>query len=590
MKRSLSLKLKSLAVATCFFAYSFNLQAQSWPPTGMNGDGSSGNPWQITTTAHLEQLAKYINAGNGYKAKDVYYKLMNNINLNEYSKGLGWKPIGDFSSNDSTTIFQGNFDGNNKIIQNLTINRPSESIIGLFGYILNSRIENLGVENCNITGQYIVGGLWGRAQGFTNANCHITGNVSGKRYIGGIGGFTYSDGSITDCYVTGNLNGTDQYLGGLIGYNQGTSISNCYTTCDVNGNNDIGGLVGENRTNSPISNCYTTGYISGQNDIGGLIGLNTTISLISNCYTTSNVNGNLNIGGFVGRNIEGPISKCYATGNVSGNRYIGGFTGTNAYGPISNCYANGNVNGNGDNVGGFAGYNNNTSISKCYATGNVKGNGDKIGGLVGANQMLGSIRSCVAANKSVISDTNTINISRVVGFNSITSNSKNNYAFIGMTIKNSNGNVTFSEGLDSIAGIGKDISTLRSSTFYTNAANWFNNDEWSTSVWGFCDGKCLPWLRWQEINCDTIGLDIIENIKTLNIKVYPNPTNGQLIVENRELKIETIDVFDVFGKNVGIYKNTSYEIKIDISHLSEGIYFLRIQSDNGIITQKIIKQ
>ncbi|MCL2131771.1 MAG: T9SS type A sorting domain-containing protein [Lentimicrobiaceae bacterium] len=32
------------------------------------------------------------------------------------------------------------------------------------------------------------------------------------------------------------------------------------------------------------------------------------------------------------------------------------------------------------------------------------------------------------------------------------------------------------------------------------------------------------------------------------------------------------------------------EIVIDISHLANGLYFLKIQTDNGIVMKKVVKQ
>jgi len=60
------------------------------------------------------------------------------------------------------TQFKGVFDGNSHTISNLTIIASTKDFIGLFGYVgSGGQIQNLGVEDVNITGPYYVGGLTG---------------------------------------------------------------------------------------------------------------------------------------------------------------------------------------------------------------------------------------------------------------------------------------------------------------------------------------------------------------------------------------------------------------------------------------------
>jgi len=62
-----------------------------------------------------------------------------------------------------------------------------------------------------------------------------------------------------------------------------------------------------------------------------------------------------------------------------------------------------------------------------------------------------------------------------------------------------------------------------------------------------------------------------------DIKVYPNPTNGELKIEWIDSKIEMIEMIDVMGKRLftNRIRNTN-EIVINISYLSAGIYYLII--------------
>ena len=79
-----------------------------------------------------------------------------------------------------------------------------------------------------------------------------------------------------------------------------------------------------------------------------------------------------------------------------------------------------------------------------------------------------------------------------------------------------------------------------------------------------------------------------------NIKLlYPNPTSGQLTIDNGEFRVENVEIFDVLGKKQETrgrgQKAESGRYELDISHLSAGIYLLKIRTETGITTRKIIK-
>ena len=80
----------------------------------------------------------------------------------------------------------------------------------------------------------------------------------------------------------------------------------------------------------------------------------------------------------------------------------------------------------------------------------------------------------------------------------------------------------------------------------------------------------------------------IEEIEKAEVVVYPNPTTGELKVESGKLKVERVEVFDVYGKRHAS-RVTCNEMTIDISDLQVGIYFIKITTDKGIVTKKIIK-
>lgn len=75
------------------------------------------------------------------------------------------------------------------------------------------------------------------------------------------------------------------------------------------------------------------------------------------------------------------------------------------------------------------------------------------------------------------------------------------------------------------------------------------------------------------------------------LSVYPNPTQDQLFIQYQASVEADIRVFDVSGKMV-LYspdQQLSGAYSLDVSSLKDGIYFVRLNSGNGVATQKFIK-
>ncbi len=71
------------------------------------------------------------------------------------------------------------------------------------------------------------------------------------------------------------------------------------------------------------------------------------------------------------------------------------------------------------------------------------------------------------------------------------------------------------------------------------------------------------------------------------VLTYPNPTKGILNIASQSL-ITSIELFDVQGKKIKtIFSKTNM---LNMNDVTEGIYFLKINTDNGTLIKKIIKE
>jgi len=166
------------------------------------GDGSSGNPYQITNCVELQEMNTNLNA---------YYILINDIDCSDtvnWNSEAGFVPLGTFT---------GIFDGQEYKITGLFINRPSTDYVGLFGFTGSGAIiKNVGLVDVKITGRDYVGGLVGYNPGGTITNSYATGSVTGGNLViilvGGLVG--QSSGPITNSYWNTETSGQSTSAGG----------------------------------------------------------------------------------------------------------------------------------------------------------------------------------------------------------------------------------------------------------------------------------------------------------------------------------------------------------------------------------------
>ena len=85
--------------------------------------------------------------------------------------------------------------------------------------------------------------------------------------------------------------------------------------------------------------------------------------------------------------------------------------------------------------------------------------------------------------------------------------------------------------------------------------------------------------------------DVNEMIGKNDITISPNPTNSAITLTIPKPIKTIISITNLTGKQVATYYLQNTAIKtIDLSNLAEGVYFVSIKSDEGVVTKKIVKQ
>lgn len=209
------------------------------------GNGTKENPYIINDiNSFLYHMS--------LNTKDKYYKL---------TSDLDFKDIKDYPK----INFDGNLDGNNKTIKNITTNGS-----GIFNNININNIENqTTIENLNFENIIVSSKTGNHLGGFA---------ITASNVI--LKSIRLKSGSVTN---EGTLISDIASTGGFIGSVDNTTvIEDCYSNLSVTAPKNVGGFLGLNM-NAKIKNSFTDSVVTGNQSVGSFIGLQ---AISDNTYNT----------------------------------------------------------------------------------------------------------------------------------------------------------------------------------------------------------------------------------------------------------------------------------------------------------------
>ena len=89
------------------------------------------------------------------------------------------------------------------------------------------------------------------------------------------------------------------------------------------------------------------------------------------------------------------------------------------------------------------------------------------------------------------------------------------------------------------------------------------------------------------ITLTTVG---INDYELNSVVVYPNPTNGMVQIQNSESRIQDVEVYDAYGKMLNVVTVNDNVTALDLSGYAAGTYFVKIVTENGVVTKRVVKQ
>ena len=105
------------------------------------------------------------------------------------------------------------------------------------------------------------------------------------------------------------------------------------------------------------------------------------------------------------------------------------------------------------------------------------------------------------------------------------------------------------------------------------------------------DGNISDWSGSVSQQTTNVGVEAwLENSVTL----FPNPAKEVVNVQCTMSNVQGVEVFDVYGKivrtDVGANHYSPLQTRIDVAGLAEGVYFVRVTTDRGVVRKSFVKR
>ena len=100
------------------------------------------------------------------------------------------------------------------------------------------------------------------------------------------------------------------------------------------------------------------------------------------------------------------------------------------------------------------------------------------------------------------------------------------------------------------------------------------------------DPGCFTWGYYTVFgpNGSGVGTELIATVR-----MYPNPASDQIRIEG-DTRINTISVYNANGQLIHKKRVNDSDFTLDISHFAAGLYLLKIDSENGTMEAKFVKE
>ena len=102
------------------------------------------------------------------------------------------------------------------------------------------------------------------------------------------------------------------------------------------------------------------------------------------------------------------------------------------------------------------------------------------------------------------------------------------------------------------------------------------------------NGQTSDWSASLFVTTKNVG---IQNWLDNSVMLYPTPAKEYVDIRvDGELNVNTMEVYDVYGKLVNTVNVVDNPTRINVSNLANGMYFVRVTTEAGVVTKSFVKK
>ncbi|MCR4965010.1 MAG: fibronectin type III domain-containing protein [Bacteroidales bacterium] len=77
-----------------------------------------------------------------------------------------------------------------------------------------------------------------------------------------------------------------------------------------------------------------------------------------------------------------------------------------------------------------------------------------------------------------------------------------------------------------------------------------------------------------------------------SVSLYPNPATEMVsvAVSDQSIQISSVEVYNVYGQLISVIESNDNPLRINVSGLADGMYYVRVTTDNGVVTKNFVKR
>ena len=137
--------------------------------------------------------------------------------------------------------------------------------------------------------------------------------------------------------------------------------------------------------------------------------------------------------------------------------------------------------------------------------------------------------------------------------------------------------------------VGGTLSSATSNTNSYTITGLTGHTNYEIQVQANCgDGNVSDWSAPITVQTTNVG---VVNYLANNVTLFPNPAREYVDVRvDGDVNVTAMEVFDVYGKLINTVMVVDNPTRINVSGLADGMYFVRVTTDNGTVTKSFVKR